>query len=87
MTFIQQKKWLIIPKKVVVFLVKMFFFKQGTFVLERNTTMFSKVPIINKRKHPKKGEKRYKMKGSKSWQKEKTTNVGRPQGEHEKIKY
>lgn len=49
--------------------------------------MFSKVPTVNKRKHPEKGGKRYKMKGPKLWQKEKNTNIGRPQGEHEQIKY
>jgi hypothetical protein len=40
-------------------------------------------------KHPKKkkkGRKRYKMEGPKSWQKEEITNWGRPQGEHEQIK-
>jgi len=85
MTFIQQKR-LIIPKKVVVFLVKMPFFKQGICVLERNPTMFSKVPTINKRKHPKKGKK---VQDGRSWvlAKKKTTNVGRLQGEHEQIKY
>jgi hypothetical protein len=33
------------------------FFKQGICVLERNPTMFSKVPTVNKRKHPKKRKK------------------------------
>jgi hypothetical protein len=65
----------------------MSFFKQGTCDLERNTTMFSKVPTANKQKHPRKEGKRYKMEGPKLWQKQKTTDVGRPQGEHEQIKY
>jgi len=86
MIFIQQRKRLIIPKNMVVFFMKMHFFKQGTCVLERNTTMFLKVPTVNKRKHPEKGGERYKMEGPKLWQK-KTTNVGKLQGEHEQIKY
>jgi hypothetical protein len=87
MTFIQQRRRLIIPKKIVVFLLKMPFFKQETCVLERNTTMFSKVPTVHKRKHLEKRGKKYKMEGPKLWQKEKATNVGRPQVEYEQIKY
>ncbi len=40
-----------------------------------------------KTKHPKKEEKKYKMDGPKSWQKEKTTKGGGPQEEHEQVKY
>jgi len=45
------------------------------------------MPIINEIKHPKKGRKRYKMDGLMFVQKEKTTNKGEQQGEHQQIKY
>jgi hypothetical protein len=45
------------------------------------------MPNINKTKHPSKNKERYKREGPKSKQKEKTTNEGILQLEHEQIKY
>jgi hypothetical protein len=56
---------------MVVFLVKMHFFKQRTCAFETNITMFSKVPIINKRRHPTKGKKGTRWKDPSSGKKKK----------------
>jgi len=85
MTFIQQRR-LIIPKKWLCSLWNLFFSSKGLVFLKEIQPCSQKCQPLIKKKPPKK-EKRYKMERPKFWQKEKTTNVDRPQGEHEQIKY